>query len=102
MSFLSLHASETSVPKIVRVLQNAMRGKLNNTVDVTLTINSATSTFANPLIGPNSVLSFMPTTANAATGLTALYVTGRGNGTCTLNHANNAQADRTYAVSILG
>ena len=83
----------------VRSLQD---GKILATGTVTLTASAATTALTDRRIGPNSVILFMPTTANAATGLTALYVTGRGDGTATLNHANNAQTDRTYAYALLG
>lgn len=103
MSFLTVNASEKDPLKLSPVLQQAMRGKLNsNKASVTLSTSSATTTLNDDKIGPGSVICFMPTTANAAAGLTALYVTARGNGTCTLNHANNAQADRTYDIAIIG
>lgn len=100
--FITVTASEKDTRSIVAVLQNAMRGKLNCTTTKTLTASSATTTITDTRIGPESVLLFMPTTANAATGLTALYVSARGNGTATLTHANNAQVDRTYAIAIIG
>jgi hypothetical protein len=79
-----------------------LQGKLNNTGTVTLTANSTTSTLTDPRIGINSVISFMPTTSNAAGALGGLYVSARGDGTATLTHANNAQADRSFAYTITG
>ena len=81
---------------------NLGEGKIRSVGSVTLTINVATTTLTDRRIGPSSFVGFMPTTSNAAAGVTALYVTGRGDGTCTLNHANNAQADRTYVYVVLG
>ena len=102
MSFRTVTASEKDVSKVASVLQNAMTGKLNCTKQtVTLTANQATTTLNDPRIGPDSVIDFMPTTANAKAEGTP-YVTGKGDGTCTLNHTNNAQADRTYDISIIG
>ncbi len=86
--------------KLAQGINELMDGKHNATGSVTLTAASATTTLTDRRIGTDSVITFMATTANAAAGITALYVTARGDGTATLNHANNAQADRTYAYSI--
>ena len=83
-------------------IQNILDGKILATGSVTLTDSSATTTLTDLRIGPNSVILFMPTTANAATGWTALYVSARGKQTATLTHANNAETDRTYAYAVLG
>lgn len=102
-NFRTVTASEKNPAQIAQVLQGAMRGDLNCTkLSVTLTTSSATTTLNDTRIGPESVIIFMPTTANAAAELGTLYVTGRGDGTCTINHANNAQADRTYDIAIIG
>ena len=94
--------TEEWIRLIAQAVRNILDGKILATGTVTLTASSATTALTDRRIGPNSVILFMPTTANAATGLTALYITGRGDGTATLNHANNAQSDRTYAYALLG
>lgn len=103
MSFRSVNASEKDVTQLAQVLQNAMRGKLNAVkTSVTLTANQATTTLTDARIGPESVIDFMPTTANAAVAKGTLHVSARGDGTATLTHANNAQVDRTFDISIIG
>lgn len=91
-------------PTLVRVVNNLLIGKSNNVLAFTLTANAASSTITDPRVGPLSFLGFMPTTANAAAELGAgtLYVSARGAETATIVHANNANADRTYAVLIVG
>ncbi len=83
-----------------------LRGKSNNVFDVTLADSAATTTVTNNLITVGSVLHFMPTTANAAAeqGAGTMYVssTGRLNGSTVITHANNAQTDRTFKVSVVG
>ena len=81
-----------------------MQGKLNAVGSVTLTANAATTTYSDPRIGGESWIGFMPTTANAAAeiGAGTLYVTARADGSCILNHANNAQADRSFDMLIIG
>lgn len=84
------------------ILDGVMDGKINATGTVTLTANSATTTLADLRIGPNSIIVFMPTTANAAAEKDNLYVSSRGKETATLTHSNNAQTDRTFAYAVLG
>lgn len=90
--------------RIADSLNNALRGKLNNTGSVTLTQSSATTTLTDIRIGINSVILLQPTTANASAeiGNGTIYFGTPGNGTVTINHANNAQSDRTFKYAILG
>lgn len=93
---------EEWIRKNALILRGVMDGKINATGTVTLTASSATSTLTDRRIGPNTIILFMPTTSNAAAGLTALYVSARTDGSATLTHANNAQVDRTYGYALLG
>ena len=79
-----------------------MQGQTNNTVTATLTANVTTTTVSDARIGSTSVLIPMPTTANAAAALGSLYVTGIAKQTAVLNHANNAQTDRTFIFAVIG
>lgn len=98
----SLKEVEFALARISIWANNVNIGKINATGTATLAANSATTTLNDVRIGGESVLVFMPTTSNAAAGMTALFVTGRGDKTCTLNHANNAQTDRTYDYIVIG
>ena len=84
----------------------ARRGKLDCVTELTLAANSATTTFNYIRLSPQSVVTLDPKTANAAAELAAgtLYclTANRGNEVWIFTCANNAQADRTYAVSVLG
>lgn len=95
--------------RIARAVNNMMQGKINAIGTVTLTAGSATTIYSDPRISSNSYLGFMPTTANAAAALAGLYVSATQSatstesaGTATLNHANNAQVDRSFKVLIIG
>lgn len=88
--------------RVVDVVNRQNQGKVNVTIEVTLTANVATTTLTDARISAQSYLGFMPQTSNAAAALTGLYVTARIKGQATLNHANNAQTDRTYTVLIIG
>ena len=89
----------------IAIAVNALRdGKGANTGSVTLTANQATTVVTEQRAGTDSVITFMPTTANAAAeiGGGAMYVSSRGDETFTITHANNAQSDRTFAYEVTG
>jgi hypothetical protein len=86
------------------VTNNMLQGKVNVTLDVTLTANSATTTISDPRIGGGSAILLCPMTANAAAELAAggIYVSSIGKQTATLTHANAATTDRTFRIVIIG
>jgi len=89
--------------RVATVLRNVLNGKTNNVGDITLTTSSTTTTLTDPLIGPNSHISFTPLTATASVVLYdgAFYVSARGKGTATLTHTSDANVnlDLTYTVT---
>lgn len=84
------------------VVNNVLSGKMNNTGTLTIAANAATTTLTDSRIGARSVVLLMPTTANAAAALVNIYFSAFGDGSCTVNHANNAQADRTFRYAVVG
>ncbi len=88
--------------EIASVLNNVVQGKLNNTGTLTLTANAATTTLTDPRIGANSCIVLMPHTANAAGAIATTYFTAFADGSCTVNHANNAQVDKTFTYAVFG
>ncbi len=86
------------------LINNLLNGKHNATAAVTMTANSATTTLIDERIGAYTVIQFTPQSANAASGVTALWQTfpNTTKKQATLNHANNAQTDRTYGYSLHG
>ena len=89
---------------VERVISNLLRGKMNATLDVTLS-PSASSTIINDVrFSEQCAVSFDPLTANAASEKAAgtLWVSARTAGQITVAHANNAQADRSFRLTIIG
>ena len=86
------------------VVTNVMRGKINATLDVTLTMSAASTTVSDARIGGSCGIYLMPLSANAAAeiGNGTIWWSAPGNQTVTLNHANNAQADRSFRLLIIG
>jgi hypothetical protein len=94
--------------RISRICNSLLLGRSNNVHLVTLTANSATTTVTTPkqTLSEEAFISFMPTTANAATefGAGIMYVSARDvlNDQFTITHANNAQNDRTFRYVLIG
>lgn len=97
-------ASDIWVRRISEVVNSILTGKMNVTLDVTLTAGASTTTLTDARLSVATVISFCPLTAHAAAELAAgtLYVSARTNGTMTLTHANNAQADREFDCTLIG
>ena len=85
------------------VVNNLIEGKSNNTGTVTLASASATTTtLTDERIGYDSIILFMPTTANAASAYGGLYVSAKTSGSATLTHAANILTDKTYGYIVVG
>ena len=84
----------------------ARQGKLDCIAELTLTAGVTTTVLNDIRLSNQSVVLFDPKTANAAAELAAgtMYVltANRSTGSWVITHANNAQTDRTFQVSILG
>jgi hypothetical protein len=87
----------------IRQLANIINANDNGqTGTVTLTANAASTTLTDYRITASSVISLMPTTANAAGAIATTYIGTTAIGSATITHANNAQADKTFRYSIIG
>jgi len=101
--YRGLNPAGANEREISEVTNNILNGKTNNTGTVTLNVSSATTTtISDERIGFNSVILLMPTTANAASSLTNVYVSARTQGTATLTHSANTNTDKTYSYIIVG
>ena len=101
MSFRTANPATTD-RQLREIVAGAMQGKTNNTGTVTLTASSTTTTLTDPRIGAESVILFMPTTANAKTAAANLYVSARASGSATLTHASSANVDQTFGYCVIG
>ena len=106
MATINLLAGETSLRNIVAAIRALIRGGSNATGVVTLTPNSATTIVPAVNCPPGGHVFLFPATAHAAAEVAAggLYVASANvvAGQFTINHANNAQADRTFYYVTLG
>jgi hypothetical protein len=97
-----LSDQEAWLKLIARALNSILQGKTNNTGTVTLTANAGSTTLTDARIGANSVISLMPTTANAAGALATTYFGTFLKGSCVMTHTNNAQVDKTFSYTVVG
>ena len=90
---------------VLPIVTNLLRGKANNTYQVTLAVSPATTTTLQTEIGTaDSEVFFTPRTASAATTVGAgnIRATCADGGLVTFTHDANAATDRTFGVALLG
>ena len=89
---------------LAQVANQAMAGKINALLSVTLAANSTTTTVTDSRIGANTYFGFQPATADAAAALSGLYVVpgSQTNGSAQIAHASAASTDRTFNVLLIG
>ncbi len=81
---------------------NALVSKANCAASLTLTASVTSTDMVDNRLSAVSVLTFMPTTANAAIAHGTIYVTDQKQGYAKINHANTADIDKTMRVAIHG
>lgn len=96
--------TETSVPRIVQAIRDLFAGRSNAVGTVTLRANQSTTTVTALNVGSGSRVFLMPTTANAAAefGNGTIRISAVGQGSFTITHANDANADKTFFWLALG
>ena len=79
-------------------------GKNNATGTFTLTASTTTTTVSDLRAGTNSVITYVPITANASSeiGAGTIFISARNDESFVLTHANNSQSDRTFIYAIIG
>jgi len=94
--------------QLAEAIWNIQDGKLYSTGEVTLNASSATTIVDDRRVGNESIILFMPLTANAVTELygATMYITESDfaprDHQFTINHANNSQTDRDFRYLIIG
>lgn len=98
---LSLFAK---LPEVVQTVIGIMRGEQNNVGTFTLTPGAASTVVNFVNCAPGKSVVFSPMTANAAAALATTYVPASTivSGQFTVQHANAATADRTFAFEVTG
>lgn len=102
-SFRALPQDNATPREIALVTNRILDGKINSVGEVTLAANESSTTVSDERAGDESVIQFMPMTANAAAeiGAGGFFVSATAKKSFTITHANNAQTDRTFRYVIL-
>lgn len=103
-NYVKLPAAGADPRQTAQAVNLLIDGKFNSTGTVTLTASAASTSVTDYRAGPDSVIVFTPTTANAAAeqGGGTMYLSARAKQGFTLTHANNSQTDRTFLYIVIG
>ena len=103
-NYVKLPAAGADPRQTAQAVNLLIDGKFNSTGTVTLTASAASTAVTDYRAGPDSVIVFTPTTANAASeqGGGTMYLSARAKQGFTLTHANNSQTDRTFLYIVIG
>lgn len=95
---------ENKLVNIIRAVRDVLNGRSNAFGTFTLTANVASTTVLAENCSPDSCITLMPLTANAATAITTTRILAASvtAGQFIVTHANNAQVDRTFRYAIQG
>lgn len=101
---IQLSPFETNRTTIIQAILSLISGRNNAGGKVTLTPSAGSTTVTAPNISAQGQVYIMPTTAHAAAEVQngTIWISALGNGSFTITHANNAQADRTFYWTCLG
>jgi hypothetical protein len=104
MSGPTLSAEERDLARIVRAVRQLAEGRSNAVGSFTLAAGVASTVVTAPTCGAGASVLAFPRTANAAAevGNGTMFIGTVANGSFTVSHANNAQADRTFMYAALG
>jgi hypothetical protein len=95
---------ETDPIKIIQAVRQLARGRSNATGTVTLTANAATTVVSADVISADCRPVLFPTTANGSAefGAGTIYISAVADGSFTITHANDANADKTFYWHAIG
>lgn len=98
-------ASDDWLKAVAEKVNDILSGKLNNVATVTMVNGAASTTIKDARIGPYSHFGFQPLTTHAALLLWEtpyVIVTSQKAGEATFAHANTANLDQTFNLTITG
>jgi hypothetical protein len=104
MSGPTLSAEERDLARIVRAVRQLTEGRSNAVGSFTLAAGAASTVVTAPTCGAGASVLVFARTANAAAelGNGTMFIGTVANGSFTVSHANNAQADRIFMYAALG
>lgn len=97
-------ANEPRLSRVTQAVRELFEGRSNAVGTITLRAGQTTTTVTATNCGLDSRVFLMPTTAHASAefGNGTIYVSSVGQGTFTITHASDANADKTYFWLAIG
>ena len=104
MSGFSVSAQEKDPAAFATAIQELYAGRSNASGSVTLAAGAASTVVAAMNCAPQAAVFLFPQTANGAAAIPSTFVAPANvrAGSFTINHANNAQTDRTFFYVCIG
>jgi len=99
---IQLQPQETSIRRIVQAVIELVNGRHNSRGVVSLATGSTSTVVTAPNCSLEAIPVLSPLTANAAAALATTYIAAIEQGSFTIHHASNAQADRTFGWTATG
>ena len=99
---IQLQPEERDIKRIVQSVIELNNGRHNAADTFTLTPAATTTVVAHPNCSKDCRPQITALTANAAAALATTYISSIDQGSFTVTHANNAQADRTFGYTVTG
>lgn len=101
---IQLQPEEKDVKRIVQSVRELVEGRHNAADRFTLTPGAVTTVVTHPNCSKDCEPQFSARTANAAAeiGNGTIWISSVDQGSFTVRHANNAQADRTFGYIVTG
>lgn len=101
MSYPTAKPDGKDTRELARILNLAMQGKLNATLDVSLATSTTRTTVTDARISVDSYLDFSPSNSTAAASRTSIYRFSQASGSAVLGH-DSTTATRTGRLLIIG
>jgi hypothetical protein len=99
---IQLQPQERDPTRFNQAIRELVDGRHNAFGEFTLTPGAATTLVEHPNCGLDSIPLWSPKTANAAAALATMYYSNVTRGSFVVHHANNAQVDRTFGLTVTG
>ena len=101
---IQLSPEEKDIRRVVQSVRELVEGRHNAASRFTLTPGTTTTVVEHPNCSLDCEPQFSPRTANAAAevGNGTIWISDVGQGSFTVRHANNGQADRIYGFTVSG
>ncbi|MHA1538900.1 MAG: hypothetical protein ACTSXQ_00305 [Alphaproteobacteria bacterium] len=102
LGYKGVSVGERQYRKLLSVVNNLLKGKMNVTGVFTLRANQTTTEVLDVRCGSGSVVLFVPQSASAAGAIATTYISEVITGSFTFAHVDDAGIDRHFSYILIG